>query len=205
MAESKAAFVLGSGSAGRRMVLEQAGLDFEVMPARVDEEAIRSGFPRHEGGEDAGLAALAEALAEAKALEVSRRSDKPVLGGDQILVLDGEVFSKPRDMAEARAHLQRLRGRTHHLISALAVAEAGEIVWRHTDSAAMTMRAFSDAFLDAYLERLGEKALSSVGCYQVEGPGIQLFERISGDYFTIIGLPLLPFLAWLRQRGLLPG
>ena len=198
-----ATFVLGSGSAGRRMLLENAGLSFEVMPAQVDEAAIREDFLRTHGPEDMPL--LAEELAAAKALEVSRRTEKPVLGGDQILVLDGEVFSKPRDMDEARAHLRRLRGRTHHLISALAVAEKGKIVWRHRDAAAMTMRAFSDAFLEHYLQQVGERALSSVGCYQVEGPGIQLFERIEGDYFTIVGLPLLPFLHWLRERGLLPA
>ena len=200
MSMQQAAFVLASGSAGRRMVLKNAGLTFEVMPAAVDEEAIRQQFPQR--GE-ADFTALALALADAKALEVSRRSPLPVLGGDQLLVLDGEVFGKPRDMQEARAHLQRLRGRTHHLISALSVAQGGEVVWQHVDSAAMTMRAFTDAFLDAYLRDLGEKALTSVGCYQVEGPGIQLFEKIKGDHFTIIGLPLLPFLAWLRQRGLL--
>ncbi len=200
MSMQQAAFVLASGSAGRRMVLKNAGLTFEVMPADVNEEAIRQQFPQR--GE-ADFTALAQALADAKALEVSRRTELPVLGGDQLLVLDGEVFGKPRDMQEARAHLQRLRGRTHHLISALSVAQGGEVVWQHVDSAAMTMRAFSDAFLDAYLRDLGEKALTSVGCYQVEGPGIQLFEKIEGDHFTIIGLPLLPFLAWLRQHDLL--
>ena len=198
-----ATFVLGSGSAGRRMLLENAGLSFEVLPARVDEAAIRADFLRAHGADELPL--LADELAAAKALEVSRRTEKPVLGGDQILVVDGEVFSKPRDMDEARAHLRRLRGRTHHLISALAVAEKGEIVWRHRDAAAMTMRAFSDAFLERYLAEVGERALSSVGCYQVEGPGIQLFERIDGDYFTIVGLPILPFLHWLRGRGLLPA
>jgi len=201
MRKKDAMFVLGSGSAGRRMVLAQAGLSFDVMPARVDEEVIKERFLAQYAPE--ALPELADELAAAKALEVSRRSDLPVLGGDQILLLGDELFSKPRDMEEARAHLKRLRGRTHHLISALAVAERGRVIWRHQDRAAMTMRDFSDAFLNAYLEALGEKALSSVGCYQVEGPGIQLFERIDGDYFTIIGLPLLPFLAFLRARGIL--
>ena len=198
-----AIFVLGSGSAGRRMLLENAGLSFEVVPARVDEAAIREDFLRAHGPDD--LPRLADELAAAKALEVSRRSDLPVLGGDQILVLEGEVFSKPRDLDEARAHLRTLRGRTHHLISALAVAEKGEVVWRYRDAAAMTMRAFSNDFLERYLAEVGARALSSVGCYQVEGPGIQLFDRIEGDYFTIVGLPLLPFLRWLRDRGLLPA
>ena len=201
MLMQRGAFVLASGSVGRRMVLENAGLSFEVMPAAVDEEAIRQRFLQR--GE-ADFTALAQALADAKALEVSQRTSLPVLGGDQLLVLDDEVFGKPRSMEEARAHLMRLRGRSHHLISALSVAEGGEVVWQHVDAATMTMRAFTDAFLDAYLEALGEKVLSSVGCYQVEGPGIQLFEKIEGDHFTIIGLPLLPFLHWLRERGVLP-
>ena len=196
-------FVLGSGSAGRRMLLENAGLAFEVMPARVDEEAVKQRFLREHGPE--ALPELADALAAEKALEVSRRTELPVLGGDQILVLEGELFNKPRDMDEARENLERLRGRTHHLVSALAVAERGEIVWRYRDAAAMTMRAFSYAFLEEYLAMVGEKALSSVGCYQVEGPGIQLFEKIEGDYFTIVGLPLIPFLHWLRGRGILPA
>ncbi len=196
-------FVLGSGSAGRRMLLENAGLVFTVMPARVDEEAVKERFLREHGPE--ALPELADALAAEKALEVSRRTALPVLGGDQILVLEGELFNKPRDMDVARENLKRLRGRTHHLVSALAVAEKGEVVWQYRDAAAMTMRAFSDAFLEEYLAMVGEKALSSVGCYQVEGPGIQLFEKIEGDYFTIVGLPLIPFLHWLRKRGLLPA
>ncbi len=195
-------FVLGSGSAGRRMLLENAGLSFEVMPARVDEDAVKERFLREHGSE--ALPELADALAAEKALEVSRRTELPVLGGDQILVLEGELFNKPHDMEEARENLKRLRGRTHHLVSALAVAEKGEIVWTYREAAAMTMRAFSDTFLERYLATVGEKALSSVGCYQVEGPGIQLFENIEGDYFTIVGLPLVPFLHWLRERGLLP-
>jgi len=192
-------FVLGSGSSGRRMVLANAGLDFEVMRPQVDEEAIKAGF----AAQGKGVEALAQELADAKALDVSARTPLAVLGADQVLELDGEPFSKPADMVAARAQLLSLRGRTHRLISALAVAREGEIVWRHVDVAHMTMRRFSEDFLDAYLERVGEKALASVGGYQVEGPGIQLFECIRGDFFTIIGLPLLPFLAWLRKEGLL--
>ncbi len=202
MASQQAAFVLASGSAGRRMVLRNAGLVFDVMPAEVDEEAIRQRFLQQP---HADLTALAQALADAKALEVSRRTGLPVLGGDQILVLEGEVFSKPRSMEEARENLLKLRGRSHRLISALSVAEGGKLAWQHVGIATMTMRAFSDSFLDAYLAQVGEAALASVGCYQVEGPGIQLFEKIEGDHFTIIGLPLLPFLHWLRGRGLLPS
>ncbi|HHN72637.1 MAG TPA: septum formation protein Maf, partial [Thermopetrobacter sp.] len=147
----------------------------------------------------------AAALAREKALEVSRRTSLPVLGADQILVCDGEIFSKPADMDQARETLRRLRGRAHRLISALCVAENGEVLWTCERHADLVMRDFSDAFLEWYLRTVGEAALASVGCYQVEGPGIQLFERIEGDWFTIIGLPLLPFLDWLRRRGILPA
>ena len=192
-------FVLGSGSAGRRMLLKQAGLNFEVMRPEVDEDALKARFLR----EKRPLPELARALADAKALEVSRRTDLPVLGADQILVLDERLFSKPASMEEARENLLALRGRTHELISALSVARQGEIVWRHMDSARMHMRDFSDAFLAWYLKTAGEKVLASVGCYQIEGPGIQLFEKVEGDYFTIIGLPMIAFLQWLRGQGLI--
>ncbi|WP_038035386.1 nucleoside triphosphate pyrophosphatase [Thermopetrobacter sp. TC1] len=195
-------FVLGSGSAGRCMILKNAGLDFEVIRPDVDEDAIRNAFSPPEGEDP--FAALALALAEAKARAVSKRTDLPVLGADQLLVCEDEVFTKPADMAEARENLERLRGRTHRLISALCIARKGESVWTHVDEAHLTMRNFSDAFLDWYLNTAGEKVLSSVGCYQIEGPGIQLFEKIEGDWFTIVGLPILPFLNWLRQEGLIP-
>ena len=194
-------FVLGSGSAGRRMILENAGLDFEVRRPQVDEEALKARFGK-EG--DAPVEDLALALARAKAEAVSRAEERPVLGADQILVCEDRVFSKPVDMEEARRNLDFLRGRTHRLISALAVAEGGETVWTCVEEARMTMRNFSDAFLDRYLDMAGENVLKSVGCYQIEGPGIQLFEKVDGDWFTIIGLPILPFLDWLRGRGLLP-
>ena len=195
-------FVLGSGSAGRRMILENAGLDFEIRRPRVDEDALKAKFS---STGEAPVEDLALALARAKAEAVSRDEIRPVLGADQILVCEGRVFSKPADMEEARRNLRFLRGRTHRLISALAVAESGETVWTCIDEARMTMRDFSDAFLDRYLETVGENALKSVGCYQIEGPGIQLFEKVDGDWFTIIGLPILPFLDWLRKRGLLPA
>ncbi len=195
-------FVLGSGSAGRRMILENAGLDFEIRRPQVDEEALKARFGK-EG--DAPVEDLALALARAKAEAVSRAEERPVLGADQILVCEDRVFSKPADMEEARRNLDFLRGRTHRLISALAVAEGGETVWTCVEEARMTMRNFSDAFLDRYLDMAGENVLKSVGCYQIEGPGIQLFEKVDGDWFTIIGLPILPFLDWLRGRGLLPA
>ncbi len=195
-------FVLGSGSAGRRMILENAGLDFDIRQPQVDEDALKAEF---RSTDEAPVEDLALALARAKAQAVSRAETRPVLGADQILVCEDRVFSKPADMEEARRNLRFLRGRTHRLISALAVAENGETVWTCIDEARMTMRDFSDAFLDRYLETVGEDALKSVGCYQIEGPGIQLFEKVDGDWFTIIGLPILPFLDWLRKRGLLPA
>ncbi len=190
-------FILGSGSAGRRMILENAGLDFEIRRPRVDEDALKARF---EGAAED----LAAALARAKAEDVSRNAELPVLGADQILICEGRVFSKPADMEEARRNLNFLRGRTHRLISALAVAEGGRTVWTRIEEARMTMRNFSDDFLDWYLDMAGENVLKSVGCYQIEGPGIQLFEKVEGDWFTIIGLPILPFLDWLRQRNILP-
>ncbi len=194
-------FVLGSGSAGRRMILENAGLDFEIRRPQVDEEALKAEFGQEE---EMPIEDLALALARAKAEAVSKNENRPVLGADQILVCEGRVFSKPADLEEARRNLRYLRGRTHRLISALAVAERGGTVWTCVDEARMTMRNFSDAFLERYLRMVGENVLRSVGCYQIEGPGIQLFENVDGDWFTIIGLPILPFLDWLRERGLLP-
>jgi len=192
-------FILGSGSAGRRMILENAGLDFAIRRPDVDEDALKEQFLAS-GGDPEGLAMP---LAEAKAAAVSRGEELPVLGADQVLVCDGRLFSKPRDMEQARENLKSLRGRPHRLISALAVARGGEVAWRHVASAEMVMRDFSDEFLDWYLDKVGDKALSSVGCYQVEGPGIQLFRQVEADWFTIIGLPLLPFLDWLRGEGII--
>lgn len=190
--------ILASGSRVRATLLRNAGLEFGIQDSRVDEDAVKKEF----AGSDTDTLALK--LAEEKALAVSRAERGAlVIGADQILSCDGDRFDKPRDLGEARANLQRFRGRPHILHSGLALALGGDIVWRHVDQAHLTMRDFSNAFLDGYLARLGEKILSSVGCYQLEGPGIQLFERIEGDYFTILGLPLLPLLAELRRREVL--
>ncbi len=190
--------ILASGSAVRATLLRNAGLEFRVQDSRVDEDIVKKRFANSDTD------ALALKLAEEKALAVSRAEPAAlVVGADQILSCDGDRFDKPRDMAEARANLQRFRARAHILHSGLALALGGEIIWRHGDQAHLTMRDFSDGFLDWYLETLGEKVRSSVGCYQLEGPGIQLFERIEGDYFTILGLPLLPLLAELRRREVL--
>lgn len=192
--------ILASGSAVRAMLLRHAGLAFEVRDSRVDEDAVKKKFA---GGDSEGdTDALAARLAEEKALAVSRAEPGAyVIGADQILSCDQKRFDKPRDMDEARSNLKTFRGRTHILHSGVAVVRDGESLWTHNDRAHLTMRSFSDAFLDDYLSRLGEKVRTSVGCYQLEGPGIQLFDRIEGDYFTILGLPLLPLLTELRRLG----
>lgn len=190
--------ILASGSAARRHMLEAAGLTFQVVSPRVDEEAAKASYraagmkPRDQ----------ADALAEIKALSVSRSTADFVIGADQMLAVEGHVLDKPNDIAEARAHLERLRGRTHELITAAVVAREGTVIWRHIDTPRLKMRPFSDAFLDGYIERAGEGTLRSVGAYQLEGLGAQLFERVEGDYFSVLGLPLLPLLAFLREHGI---
>ena len=196
--------VLASGSQSRREILTAAGVPFDIVPADVDERVLR----------DAALAddpamsppAIAVMLAVAKAAEVAaRHPDAIVIGADQMLALGDRLFEKPRDMAEARAHLTAMRGRTHQLHGGLCVRAPNAPAWTATDTAHMTMRAFSDAFLGAYLTAAGPAILQSVGAYQLEGLGLQLFERIEGDYFTILGLPLMPLLAHLRSLGAIGG
>lgn len=190
--------ILASGSAARKQMLEAAGLAFEVDVPRVDEEAAKASL-RAEGMKSRDQA---DALAELKALSVSRRRPGFVIGADQMLAVEGETFDKPKDRAEARAHLQHLRGLTHELMTAAVVAREGAVIWRHIETPRLRMRAFSDAFLDDYLDRVGDAALHSVGAYQLEGLGAQLFERVDGDYFAVLGLPLLPLLAFLREHGM---
>ena len=191
--------VLASGSAVRAALLRQAGIHFDVQNSHLDEEVIKERFAQSDIDE------LAIKLAEAKAVAVSaERSGTIVIGADQILSCEGARFDKPRDMAEARANLKIFHGRTHRLHSGIVLAQSGDIIWRHSAHADLTMRDFSDEFLDDYLSNVGSKVLTSVGCYQLEGSGIQLFENINGDYFTILGLPLLPLLAELRRRKVIP-
>ena len=191
--------VLASQSQSRAALLAAAGVVFAKVGSGVDETALKQRLL----AEGAGPRRIAEVLGEAKAVAVSRAAAGLVIGADQTLDLDGVLFDKADTVAEARERLVALRGRTHQLHGGLVVAEAGEVVWRHTESSTLTMRDFSDAFLDAYLARHGQAVLSSVGCYHLEGAGAQLFERIEGDYFAILGLPLLPLLACLRERGAL--
>ena len=192
--------VLASGSATRARLLADAGLPILVDPAAVDEEEIRASFQAE--GRDAG--ACATALAEAKAQRVSQRhSGALVLGADQILELGGRWLEKPGDIEAARAQLTQLRGRRHTLVTAAAVVRNGALLWHTVDRAQLTMRAFSDEFLDDYVAAGGEELLASVGAYQLERLGAQLFERAEGDFFTILGLPLLPLLDFLRGHGAL--
>lgn len=193
-------FVLASGSESRARILKQAGVPFQVQPAQVDEDTVKDALL----AEGAGHAAVADALAELKAIRVSAsQPDALVLGADQVGSFEGALLSKCESMSAARTLLRRLRGKTHELISALVLAKSGAPVWRHTARSRLVMRAFSDAFLEEYLAREGEVLLKGVGCYRVEGLGAQLFEKVDGDYFSIQGLPLLPLLAALRTQGVI--
>lgn len=190
--------VLASGSSIRATLLRNAGLDFAVDPAGVDEREIER--PLLEAGAEPQEIALV--LGKAKALDVAlRRPGDLVIGADQVLGLGSTRFTKPADLVAARSQLALLSGKAHDLHSSVVVAKGGEVLWSHVSTASLHMRALSDAELDAYLAAAGSAALSSVGCYQLEGLGIRLFERIEGDYFTILGLPLLPLLGFLREKG----
>lgn len=192
--------VLASSSAIRATMLRNAGVAFAVDPANVDEDEVK----RSMRAAGATPRDQADALAELKALHVSRRRPDFVLGADQMLAIDGEALDKPKDRAEARAQLERLRGRTHQLICAAVVAVEGAAVWRFVQTPTLRMRTFSDAFLEDYLDKVGDAATKSVGAYQLEGLGAQLFERVDGDYFSVLGLPLLPLLSFLREHGIAP-
>jgi septum formation protein len=190
--------VLASGSAIRARLLRDVGIPFAVQPAHVDEESVKASMRGADG------AAIAVALAERKAVAISslRRSEL-VLGADQILMLGDELMSKADTLGAAATQLRRLRGRRHQLIGALVLAKDGAAVWRYTETSTLWVRDFGEEFLDAYLAAEGEAVLGSVGCYRYEGLGAQLFERVEGDYFSILGLSLLPLLAALRDRGVI--
>lgn len=194
--------ILASGSPFRRAMLENAGIAVQAVPADLDERALEA--PLHDSGASPDDVALV--LAEAKAVSVSEKDHGAlVLGCDQTLSMGDEIFHKPTDMEGARRHLLALSGRTHHLNSAAVLARDGEVLWRHVGVASLTMRTLDPAFIGRHLARVGAKALQSVGAYQIEGEGIQLFEKIEGDHFTIIGLPLLAVLAELRRLGAIDG
>ena len=194
--------VLASASSARAEMLKRAGIAATIDPADVDEAKIKADcLARGESVEDAALA-----LAEAKARKVAKRHPAAlVLGADQMLECAGRWFDKPADPAQAAAQLRSLSGRTHRLVSGAVALAEGRPVWQATAAASLTMRPLSDAFIGAYSEAMGAALLQSVGGYQIEGLGAQLFTAIEGDLFTIMGLPLLPLLEFLRRQGLLPA
>ena len=182
-------------------MLRAAGVEIEIIPARVDEDELKLSLKQH--GANPETAAIA--LAELKALQVSRsRPGRLVLGADQMLDCDGAWFDKPADRAAAKTQLLALRGKTHRLTSAAVLARDGQRIWHHAAAAKLTMRAFTDAFLEGYLDQAGDAVLGSVGAYQLEGLGAQMFQKIDGDFFTILGLPLLPVLDILREQNTVP-
>ena len=187
---------LASQSEIRAAILRGAGLAFNVCVSGVDEAALKAA---HQGTAES----LAGALATAKARAVfdDGQNEGLIIGADQILECDGALYDKPRNMDEARRNLLRFRGKSHYLVGAVVLLENGQQVWSHCGRVALTMRDFSEPFLDVYLAQAGEAVLSSVGCYQLEGLGAHLFADIDGDYFSILGLPLLPLLDGLRAHG----
>lgn len=194
--------VLASGSATRRALLEAAGVDVVVCPADVDEADIRDRLLAADASVSHESVALALAGEKAKAVSVSD-PQALVIGADQVLSFEGRLFEKPKSVREARDCLLALRGKTHALHSAAALAGNGAILWHDVATARLTMRDFSEAALDAYLARVGDVVLTSVGAYQIEGPAVQLFEAIDGDHTTILGLSLMPLLKELRSREVL--
>lgn len=190
--------ILASASAARARILAACGLDFGVEPAALDEASLKQVW-RAEGRDAAGCAL---ALAEAKARQIAARPGRAVvIGADQILVCGEAWFDKPADLDQARVHLRALRGRTHELVTAVCAVQGATQLWHAVTSPRLTMRDFSDAFLDAYIAAEGTDILGSVGAYRLEGRGLQLFERIEGDHFAILGLPLLELLGFLRDSA----
>lgn len=194
------AVILASGSESRRRLLSAAGVDATACKPNVDEDAMKAGF-RAEG---LPVRDQAMQLAEMKAIKVSQRERGLVIGGDQMLALGADAFDKPADLEAAKQHLRRLSGKTHTLETAIVVCEDGVPVWRHLSRPRLTMRPLSEDFIDQYVARVGEPLLATVGAYQLEGLGAQLFASVEGDYFSILGLPLLPLLDYFRIRGVLP-
>jgi septum formation protein len=197
------ALILASASTTRQAILKNAGLAFTSLPADIDERAAEQPLLQSDAGQSPEIVGdLAQALAMIKAQRISeQRPADLVIGADQTLELEGERLTKPADMAAARRQLLKLAGKPHRLHSALACCRGGAVIWQHMETVTLTMWPLTPQEIGRYLAKVGETALTSVGAYQIEGPGIQLFERIDGDYFAILGLPLLPLLAFLRAQG----
>ena len=190
--------ILASASPSRRQMLTNAGLAFDIEPAGVDEEEVTRSLGSRSAPQE-----IASTLAEMKAVKVSSRHPEAiVIGADSTLACNGRLFDKPPTLEAARKQLMMLRGQTHELFSSVVVARGGERLWHWSERARLTMRSFNDSFVDAYLARAGEDVLTSVGAYQLEGLGAHLFTRVDGDYFTILGLPLLPLLSFLAGHGI---
>ena len=190
---------LASQSSARQMILRNAGVTFDAVSPGVDEDAAKAGLL----AEAVSPRDIADALAEMKAVKISTKRPGLVIGADQTLDLDGQLIDKAVSLDDARTRLLELRGTSHKLHSAVVIARDGQPIWRVVESAKLSVRSFSDAWLDQYIERRGEALLWSVGCYELEGEGVQLFDRIEGDYFTILGLPLIGLLDFLRLHGAL--
>ena len=201
ISELKKPLVLASSSASRAAILKSAGLAFTAIPARIDETALIESLL----AEGAKPRDIADALAEAKTLKVAANAPAPalVIGADQLLVCEGRIFEKPRDRAEAVSHLTFLQGKTHELVGGVCGATAGAVIWRHVSVARLTLRTMDAAAIEDYLDAAGPDVLNSVGCYHLEGLGVHLMSRIDGDYYSILGLPILPVLDFLRTQGAL--
>jgi len=191
-------FILATASKTRIKLFNNAGLGFDVIPAHIDEEKIKDDYK----GEAAGF--VAQKLSDKKAESISEKHpDKLVIAADQVLVCEEQLFSKPSSLDEVKTHLFKLQGKPHELISAVSAAKAGKSLWRHSDSARLVMRVMSDKFIDNYIEQEGKDLLSSVGGYKIEGSGVLLFDEVEGSFFTILGIPLLQLLAFLREQKIL--